>query len=191
MLPPFSDRHSPTRRTFVGVAAALNATMATLVSAGVGFNAPVKYPVGGSPFLRVVADFNADGKPDLASSDSTGNTVEVLINNGSGGFTVTSYAVGNQPTNVVACDTNGTGLRDLVVGNKGSNSFSALVNQGGGIFAPAAHDPIGEAPQFVACAGNATNTGHYIRVITTVGNLKEYRDNVGTGNVIGTFRLVT
>ena len=63
--------------------------------------------------MRVVADFNADGKPDLASSDATGNTVEVLINNGSGGFTATSYAVGNQPTNVVSCDTNGDGLRDL------------------------------------------------------------------------------
>ena len=65
------------------------------------------------------------------------------------------------------------------------------MNQGGGIFAPAVHYPIGEAPQFIACAGNATNTGHYIRVITTAGNLKEYRDNVGTGNVMGTFRLVT
>ena len=46
-------------------------------------------------------------------------------------------------------------------------------------------------PQFIACAGNATNTGHYIRAITTARNLKEYRDNVGTGNVMGTFRLVT
>ena len=65
------------------------------------------------------------------------------------------------------------------------------MNQGGGIFAPAVHYAIGESPQFVACAGNATNIGHCIRVITTAGNLKEYRDNVGTGNVMGTFRLVT
>ena len=112
-MPPFCHGHTPARRAFTGVAAALLALVATVASAGVGFNAPVKYPVGGSPFLRVVADFNADGKPDLASSDSTGNTVEVLINSGSGGFTATSYAVGNQPTNVVSCDANGDGLRDL------------------------------------------------------------------------------
>ena len=132
----------------MGVAAALLAVAATVVSAGVRFNTPVKYPVGGSPNLRVVSDFNNDGKPDLASSDSTGNTVEVLMNDGNGNFTAASYAVGNQPTNVVACDTNGNGLRDLVVGNKGSNSFSALVNQGGGIFAPAVHYPNGEAPVY-------------------------------------------
>ena len=105
----------------MGVAAALLAVAATVVSAGVRFNTPVKCPGGGSPNLRVVSDFNNDGKPDLASSDSTGNTVEVLMNDGNGNFTAASYAVGNQPTNVVACDTTGNGLRHLVVGNKGSN----------------------------------------------------------------------
>ncbi len=40
-------------------------------AAGVGFNAPVKYAVGGSPFLRAVADFNGDGRPDLATSAQT------------------------------------------------------------------------------------------------------------------------
>ena len=172
---------APVRWAFTGAAAAVVALVATVVSAGVGFNAPVKYPVGGSPNLRVVSDFNNDGKPDLASSDSTGNTVEVLMNDGNGNFTAASYAVGNQPTNVVSCDTNGDGLRDLIVGNKGSSSFSVLVNQGGGIFAPAVQYAIGESPQFIACAGNAANTGHYIRVITTAGNLKEYRDNVRHG----------
>lgn len=166
-------------------------TLSMQAVAGVGFNAPVKYPVGGSPFLRVVADFNNDGRPDLAASDSNGSTVQVLMNDGNGGFTTASYAVGNQPTNVVSCDINNDGFRDLIVGNRGSNSFSVLMNQGGTSFAPAVHYAIGETPVFIACTANAANTSHTLRIITTAGNMKVYGDYVGASPVIGVYALVT
>ena len=190
-MTPFSDCHTTGRYRFAGVAAAVFAVAATVASAGVGFNAPVKYAVGGSPFLRVVADFNGDGKPDLASSDATGNTVEVLMNNGSSGFTVASYAVGNQPTNVVSCDTNGDGKPDLIVGNRGSNSFSVLINQGFGVFAPAIEYPIGETPVLITCSANTANTFHVVRVLTASGKMNRYTDAVGVAPVVGTFALAS
>jgi hypothetical protein len=166
-------------------------TLSLQAFAGVGFNAPVKYSVGGSPNLRVVADFNNDGRPDLAASDSSGDTVQVLMNNGNGSFTTASYTVGNQPTNVVSCDINNDGFRDLIVGNRGSNSFSVLMNQGGTSFAPPVHYAIGESPAFIACTANTANTTHTLRIITTAGNMKVYGDYVGPSPVMGVYTLIT
>src|SRR5215469_11644212 len=60
-----------------------------------------------------VADFNGDGKQDLAVIDSTQKTLTILIGNGDGTFsTGTSYATGANPVFVVAKDINGDGRPD-------------------------------------------------------------------------------
>jgi hypothetical protein len=67
-----------------------------------------------------VADFNGDGKPDIAlalsNSDFSGANLAVMLGNGNGTFQppVTVLTTGS-PANVVAGDMNGDGKPDLVV----------------------------------------------------------------------------
>jgi len=55
-------------------------------SAGVEFASPVSYPVGTSPAGVVVADFNGDGKLDIAVANSGSANVSILLGNGDGTF---------------------------------------------------------------------------------------------------------
>ena len=49
------------------------------------FSQPVSYPVM-NPSSLAAADFNADGKIDLASLDNPNHTLNVLLGNGDGTF---------------------------------------------------------------------------------------------------------
>ena len=63
-----------------------------------------------------VADFNGDGKPDLAVTVTSfaDNTVSVLLGNGDGTFqTHVDYATGSHPTSVAVADFNGDGKAGL------------------------------------------------------------------------------
>ncbi len=80
-------------------------------------------------------DFNRDGKPDLAVSNSTDSTVAVFLGNGDGTFaTPVSYALGNDPTFVAVGDVNNDGKLDLVVTNNSDNTVSVLLGNGDGTF---------------------------------------------------------
>ncbi len=50
------------------------------------FGTKIDTAVGLSPSALVTADFNADGKPDLAVTNSGSNTISVLLGNGDGTF---------------------------------------------------------------------------------------------------------
>ncbi|MCC6859562.1 MAG: VCBS repeat-containing protein [Bryobacterales bacterium] len=100
----------------------------------------VSSPVTGSnPVSVAVADFNGDGKQDLASADWGGNTVTVLLGDVAGGFTAAStLAVGSKPASVVAGDFNRDGKPDLAVasheGSYPGSRFSVLLGDGSGNF---------------------------------------------------------
>ncbi len=55
-------------------------------SAGVEFASPVSYPVGTSPARIVIADFNGDGKLDIAVANSGSANVSIQLGNGDGTF---------------------------------------------------------------------------------------------------------
>ncbi len=83
------------------------------------------------------ADFNRDGKPDLAVVIG-GSKVLVLLGNGSGGFgTLTDYPVGTNPVGVAIADFNRDGKLDLAVANESSDSVSFLLGDGVGGFGSA------------------------------------------------------
>jgi hypothetical protein len=98
-----------------------------------------------------VADFNGDGKPDIAETDSGAGTVIVLLNDGTGRPVVSkAYGAGVAPRTVAAADLNGDGRPDLIVTNSQSANVSILLNVGSGLFSSAtnfavANDPIGIA----------------------------------------------
>ena len=58
----------------------------------------------------VAADFNGDGKPDLAVTNPDSGTVAVLLNNGNGTFRAgAEYGVGKVPQSILAVDFTGDG----------------------------------------------------------------------------------
>ena len=74
------------------------------------------YPVGAGPAQLIVADFNGDHIPDLATVNTSANTVSILINNGDGTFRPQlEFATGPAPLGLAAVDWNKDGKMDLVV----------------------------------------------------------------------------
>ncbi|WP_345951956.1 FG-GAP-like repeat-containing protein [Mucilaginibacter sp. PAMB04274] len=87
---------------------------------------------GNSPTSLSIADLNADGKPDIAVTNSGDNTLSVYINNSvSGNLAIsnrTDYATGNRPMFCNVADIDLDGKPDIVVSNTGANSISVFRN---------------------------------------------------------------
>ncbi|MFI5379933.1 MAG: beta strand repeat-containing protein [Tepidisphaerales bacterium] len=126
-----------------------------LLNTGNGvFAAAVAYVTGGAyPTSMATADFNGDGKPDVAIVDSAGNTLSVLLNNGAGGLGApTNYATGPNPVSVAALDFNGDGMPDLVVSCLDSNTVDVFLNDGTGALLPQTEYAVGGGPRAVIAA---------------------------------------
>jgi len=109
------------------------------------------YSTGNTPAALAVADFNADGKLDIAVANQGGNTVSVLLGNGDGTFAAhVDYATGNTPVAVAAGDFNGDGKLDLAVVNKLGNTVSILIGDGTGGFATHVDCAAGSTPVALA-----------------------------------------
>jgi len=88
---------------------------------------------GANPTGVAVADFNGDGRPDIAAINGGANTVSVLVNTTPAGatptFTTTNgYLTGAGPGAVAVGDFNGDGRPDIAVANAASNTVSVLLN---------------------------------------------------------------
>ena len=112
------------------------------------FAARVDYPVASRSYANAVADFNNDGKPDIAASTTAnGERMSILINNGNGTFASavnynvcasSSGGIGSN-LNTTTGDFNGDGYQDIAVSCNTTNnvSISILRNNGNGTFATA------------------------------------------------------
>jgi len=119
-------------------------------------------PASGSPISLgqnlsaiVVADFNGDGKLDVAVTDSGANDVYILLGNGDGTFGPPStIAVGNDPDAIVAGDFNNDGKLDLAIANFKDNTVTLLLGNGDGTFTQASGSPysVGKGPYQLAAA---------------------------------------
>ncbi|HEV2425510.1 MAG TPA: choice-of-anchor D domain-containing protein [Terriglobia bacterium] len=116
-----------------------NPTSSLLFSGGTAF------ATGTGPYGLVSADFNRDGKLDLAIANSSSNTVSVLLGNGDGTFqSHVDYATGQDPVFVATGDFNTDGIIDLAVINTNcatqqncpAGSASILLGNGDGTFEP-------------------------------------------------------
>lgn len=96
------------------------------------FSPKVDFGTGAVVSSATAADFNADGKPDIAASntDLSDNSISVLRNTSSGGTiafaTKVDFSVGASPQGVSVADFDGDGKQDMCVANFNSNSVSVL-----------------------------------------------------------------
>lgn len=115
---------------------AANGTISVLLGSSDGaFHPAATTPVGVIANTAVVADFNRDGKPDLALSSSTG--LFVMTSNGDGTFQspvlINSASLGN----LIVADLNRDGIADLLVMGEGigtSPGITAFLGKGDGTF---------------------------------------------------------
>ena len=108
---------------------------------------------GNKPSAVVVADFNGDGKLDLAVTNENDNTVSVLLTKPDGSFAPkVDYPVGNTPLQLVSADFNGDGKIDLAVVNSKDNTISILLGVGDGTFGKQVTYPTGTLPVAITAA---------------------------------------
>ncbi len=96
------------------------------------FAAKQDFTTGSGSMSVAIADFDGDGKPDLAVANQSTNDVSVLRNTSSIG-TISfaakqDFAAGNSPSGVAVGDFDGDGKPDLAVANYNSNSISVFRN---------------------------------------------------------------
>ncbi|MEG4409228.1 Ig-like domain-containing protein, partial [Microcoleus sp. MON2_D5] len=99
------------------------------------FASKVDFSSGGvKPWDLSIDDFNGDGQPDLAVTNSNSNTVSILLNTTTAGATAATFAsnvnfsTSAQPLSVESKDFNGDNLPDLAVANTSSSTVSILLN---------------------------------------------------------------
>jgi hypothetical protein len=111
------------------VALVMSVVLASPAQAQVNFGAHTDFTAGDAPRSVAVGDFDGDGNPDLAVTNTNSDNVSVLLGNGDGTFdSATNYALGRFPTSVAVGDLNGDGNPDLAVTNANSDNVSVLLN---------------------------------------------------------------
>jgi hypothetical protein len=89
------------------------------------------------------ADFNGDGKADLATTIGNSATVSILLGNGDGSFQPPlSVTVPEPAVSLVAEDLNKDGKTDLAIGQRDSPLVSILLGKGDGTFQPPVNYPV-------------------------------------------------
>jgi hypothetical protein len=125
---------------FTAVQPSTVGTVSVMIGKGDGTFTPANgspISVGVDPFAMVAADFNQDGKTDLAVAnyglitDYPTQTLSLLLGNGDGTFTAygTPTQLANSPNDLVAADYNGDGTTDLAIPNIADFDISILLNQ--------------------------------------------------------------
>jgi hypothetical protein len=135
-----------------------------------------------------VGDFNGDGQPDLAVTNSGANGVNVFLNS-EGSLTALAAmpATGEIPTSIAAADFNGDGKLDLAVANSGSNTVTILLGNGDGTFTTAASPATGMAPNSLA-VGDFNGDGVPDLAVANAGSSNV---TILLGNGDGTFKAAT
>ncbi len=99
------------------------------------------------PYATVLADFNGDGKLDIAVVEKLGENITVFLNDGMGKFEDRrEFHVGKGCCAIVAKDLDGDGAIDIAVVNRENSTLSVLRGKGEGSFYPVKHFATGKGP---------------------------------------------
>jgi hypothetical protein len=151
-----------------------------------GFQVSHTYPVAKYPNYAVAADFNEDGKLDLAVAclgSGTNGLVDVLLGNGDGSFQKAhAVNIGQDVLGVISADFNHDGHADFTAFFKGT--VAVVLGHGDGTFAPLVGYNVGGATIEAIATGDFNHDGNLdlITANTSPGNV-----SVLLGKADGTF----
>lgn len=187
------------RHSFQHVASCFGISILSLLFAGrlpaqmISFQAAKNFGVYQNPTGVAVADFNADGKLDLAVANNYSNNVLVMLGTGGGNFTgVGMLQAGDHPSAIAAGDFNGDGKLDLAVVNTGSapnytGTVSIILGQGNGFFTGNTLIPVGSEPMAIVVADFNRDGNADLAVVNQTSDTVSIL--LGNGN--GTFAAAT
>lgn len=142
-------------------------------------------------FFIVAADFNGDGKTDLAVANSgSGGTITVLLGNGDGTFTPASTNLSNLTSALALAvgDFNEDGIPDIAVVDNTVPSVTILLGNGDGTFTPTGiSTPTGSGPSGIA-VDDFNGDGHADLAVANEGS-NTVTILLGKGD--GTFTVAT
>jgi hypothetical protein len=96
---------------------------------------------------KAVADFNGDGRDDIAVANASGDTVSVILSGENGTFGPEMMSqTGAGPVALVVADFNGDGRADLATANRFGKSISILLGRGDGTFQPPTETALDREP---------------------------------------------
>lgn len=144
--------------------------------------------VGALPAAVAVADFNGDGRADLAVANVDSNSITVLLSNGAGGFTPAAgspLSAASGPRSVVAGDFNEDGRADIAVVTLNTNFLRVYLGNGSGGFTPntGTATSVTGGPYSLATAD--FNADGHIDIVTA--NFADGKVGVLLGNGAGAF----
>ena len=162
--------------------------------ANAAFTAQTPITTAGRPRPVVAADFDGDGRPDLAIGNSlsvfggfNNYNITVLLNQGNGAFAPSSASprgIDEGPISLAASDFNGDGRADLAVASEIAKTVTILLGDGaGGFTTPSAPLSFPSRPTYVLALDLNGDT----RSDLVVAKADENNMNVLLGNGDGTF----
>jgi Bacterial type II and III secretion system protein/FG-GAP-like repeat len=113
-----------------GTATLSGDSVSILLGVGNGtFGATTNFPAGNGPTSIAIADYNVDGRPDLAVTAQTDNAVSLLLGIGDGTFApFFEFPVETNPVSLATAIFTDSGQPDLAVANNGSSTVSVIIN---------------------------------------------------------------
>jgi len=119
-----------------------------------------------------LADFNGDGRMDIAASNSAENNVAVLLNQGKGDFPgPRNLLMEDSPDQIVSADFDGDGALDLAVASHATSRIYLYRNNGKASFTPAGSLALDgfPAPALALCTGDFNGDNRPDIVVATEG----------------------
>ena len=119
-----------------------------------GFRATADFVLGagliGAPVSIAAGDFDGDGRMDLVTANSSGNSLALFLQPADGFAGVTPVLLGSgattkNPSHVVAVDVDRDGDLDIVCVNTAGNDVAVFLNPGDGVFPAAPSLVLGSA----------------------------------------------
>jgi len=143
--------------------------------------------VSDGPRAVVAADFDRNGRLDLATANLGAASVSIVLNLGDGHYShAYDFRVGAGPFDLVAAELNGDGVMDLAVANADANSVSILLGRGVGGFTVLPPLSTGASPRGLA-AGDFDRDGRIDLMVSAWGanRIELYRGDGAGAFVFG------